>query len=79
MKYDIDIDGGNGFYNISGQTKRGKSWMSEKVQGGTPWGAAPCDDTSMTQDIADGALQDGLTVRVNGRKYLGDGKSAKAR
>lgn len=68
MKYDIAIDGGNGFYSISGQTKRGKAWMTEKVQGATPWGDAPCDDTAMTQAIADGAVEDGLTVRVNGRR-----------
>lgn len=69
MKFDIDINGGNGFYSISGQTKRGEAWMTEKVQGATPWGDAPCDDTRMTQDIADGAVQDGLNVRVNGRHY----------
>jgi len=76
MKYDIDIDG-QGFYMIQGNTKRGKKWLADNVQGvDSPWGGVPCDDMGYTADIADGAIEDGLTVRVNGKKYLGQNRVA---
>jgi hypothetical protein len=35
-----------------------------------------CDDTGMTQDIADGAHEDGLRVTVNGKRYIGNNRVA---
>jgi hypothetical protein len=76
MKYDIEITG-QGFYVISGNTKRGRNWMIKNVQGTSSWDAsAPCDDMGYTQDIADGAVEQGLRVRVNGRNYLGNNRVA---
>lgn len=73
MKYDIDIDG-QGFYQITPNTKRAIEWM--KLVQGFDGHVTHSDDTRMTQDIADGAFDDGMRVRVNGRHYLGNGKVA---
>lgn len=73
MTNDITIDG-KGFYQISATSKRGKRWM-QRVEG-FDGEQAFSDQTGMTQDIADGAVADGLRVEVNGRKYLGDNRLA---
>lgn len=82
MKYDLDIDG-NGFYRIHGRTKKGGSWIHDNVplasqahrdMEGT-WHAYS-DDTRLTSELADGALADGLRVRINGKRYVGNGKVA---
>jgi hypothetical protein len=72
---DLDING-NGFYQISAPTRKGQRFLKQ-VQGAAD-GVAYCDDSRLTQDIADGAHRKGLIVFVNGRKYIGDGKVATA-
>ena len=70
---DIEIQG-QGFYCLIAGTKRGARWM-KKVQG-FDGHAAYSDQTGMTQDIADGAVGDGLKVEVNGKRYLGNNRVA---
>lgn len=79
MRYDIDING-KGFYSIHSRTKAGHSWIHDNVPdahrdmaGG--WHAYS-DSTNMTQDIADGAFDAGLRIRINGRCYLGNNQVA---
>lgn len=69
MRYDIDIFG-RGFYTIEARTKRGQEFMAQVD--GWDGSAAYCDDTRLTQDIAQGALYAGLNVRANGKMYGGD-------
>ena len=76
MQADISIDG-QGFYSITPDSLRGSRWL-RKVQG-FDGHAAYSDQTSYTQDIADAAHSNGLRVLVNGRRYLGDNRVAKAR
>lgn len=63
---DIAIEG-SGFYKINGLTPKGRKFM-QKVQG-TEDGIAYCDDSRLTQDIADGAVSACLRVEVNGVMY----------
>ena len=69
---DITVDGLLGFYQIQAGTPKGARFM-RRVQGSQK-GVAYCDDTLMTQDIADGAVRAGLHVEVNGAAYTGRSK-----
>lgn len=71
------IVSGNGFYTIIANTDEGNDWMLENVPDYNASNGGVCsDDTRMTQDITDGAFEDGLSVEVNGRKYLGNNRVA---
>ena len=70
-RIDVCIEG-QGFYSITGESKRGRSWINRNVQGSAS-GAACSDDTGMTQDIAEGATAAGLQVIVNGYMYIAGG------
>ena len=63
---DIEITG-QGFYQIEAMTDRATRWMQavEGFDGRTAY----CDDTRLTQNIADGAVCNGLRVEVNGIRY----------
>lgn len=82
MRYDLDIEG-NGFYRIHGRTKKGGSWICDNVPLASEahrdmvgnW-HAHSDDTRLTSELANGAFEDGLRVRINGKRYIGDGKVA---
>jgi hypothetical protein len=74
QQFDIAINGQMGFYTIIVESTKGKRW-SKRIQG-FDGHAAYCDDTRMTEDIADGAFDAGLRVSVNGRRYVGNGKVA---
>lgn len=63
---DITIDG-NGFYQLTAHSACGRRFLRQ-VQG-TRKGTTYCDDTRMTQNIADGAVAEGLNVEVNGVAY----------
>jgi hypothetical protein len=66
---DVDIDG-RGFYSIRGLTEEGQQWLHRNVQGYDAFvGVAYSDQSSYTQDIADGAVDAGLAVTVNGKVY----------
>jgi hypothetical protein len=72
-KFDIEILG-NGVYLITGATMDGGAWLLENVPDARVNGneaTADCDGANMAQNIADGAVGDGLAVSVNGLKYLG--------
>jgi hypothetical protein len=71
MRTDIVISG-RGFYQITATSRRGTRFMAGIE--GTESGTAYCDDVRLTEDIADGAIAEGLIVLVNGRPYLGDGR-----
>ena len=71
-EYDVEIDGGNGFYAISGVSRDGQEFIDENVQDAQN-GIAHCDNSGYTQDIAEGALESGLSVAINGWAYLGNG------
>lgn len=71
MRIDISIEG-QGFYSITGESKRGRQWIDSKVQGSAD-GAACTDDTRLAMEIAGGATADGLRVSVNGYLYLSGG------
>lgn len=77
MEFDIAIDGGGGFYSIRGVSESGKAWIAENVQDGDN-GSSYCDDAGRSQEIADGAIEDGLNVGINGLEYVGGGKCAPA-
>jgi len=66
MRADITIDG-RGFYQIVAQTARGQRFMRQVQE--AERGIAYCDDTRLTQNIADGAVDAGLRVAVNGAAY----------
>ena len=66
-KTDIRISGGKGFYQITGHTRKGEAWVQKRVQGAER-GQAYTDSGSYAQDIARGAIKDGLTVAVNGQR-----------
>lgn len=76
---DLTIDG-HGFYTIRSLTQRGADWLREHVMGAF-WinddTYANCDDSRMTDDIAQAAFDDSLTIAVNGFKYIGNGKGDK--
>jgi hypothetical protein len=72
-QFDIEILG-HGIYVITGATIAGGAWLLENVPDARVNGSeatADCEGSSMAQGIADGAINDGLAVSVNGLKYLG--------
>jgi hypothetical protein len=80
---DLAIAGQMGFYSLHAHSDAGRDWMTRNVQGVIRMASstfidvyAYCDDSGMAQDIADGALDDGLTVEVNGREYIGANRCA---
>jgi hypothetical protein len=68
---DVEISGA-GFYTIVARSRCGKAWM-RRVEGFDGYETFS-DDARLTQEIADGALSDGLRVSVNGKTYLGDNR-----
>jgi len=77
MKADIAITAGAGagFFAIEGGTSEGIAWMNEHLtdeQVERP-GLAYSDQTSYTQEIAQGATEDGMLVCVDGYRYLDGG------
>jgi hypothetical protein len=67
-RIDLTIDG-HGFYQITACTTRADRFM-RRVQGNDR-GTAYSDDSRMTANIADGAIDAGLVVTVNGKAYGG--------
>jgi hypothetical protein len=68
---DIEITG-SGFFQLRATSRKGTTFM-RRVEG-FAHGCTYCDDSRLTQDIADGAIAKGLRVRVNGQTYEGDGR-----
>jgi len=71
--FDIEILG-RGVYLITGATFAGGAWLLDNVPDARVNGSqatADCEGGNMAQSIADGAIEDGLAVSVNGLKYLG--------
>lgn len=73
MAADIEVSG-NGVYTISGQSEAGIDWMEANVDGAEGGDTVYSDQSGYTQDIVDGAFDEGLTVLINGNKYVGNGK-----
>lgn len=70
---DINIEGNLGFFAIYGETNAGKSWVDRHVQG-AGGGVAYSDQRNLVREIADAAVDDGLTVHVNEQPYTGSGR-----
>jgi hypothetical protein len=70
---DLEITGAGGFYQLQAGSTRGRRFL-RRVEGYGTFapGVAYCDDTRLTQAIADGAVGAGLAVEVNGTAYTGD-------
>lgn len=68
-EYDITITGA-GFYTIRAKTERAILWLNESLDCNED-GVAHCDDTRFITDIAEGAIEEGFEVSVNGRQYIG--------
>lgn len=66
ITHDIDITG-HGFYQIQAVTPAGTQFL-QHVQGFAD-GVAYCESSQLTENIADGAVTEGLTVLVNGLVY----------
>jgi len=67
-------------FSIEAGTSEGIAWMSEHLaeeQLERP-GLAYSDQTSYTQDIAQGATDDGILVCVDGYRYLDGGLRGEA-
>lgn len=74
MDCDISITGG-GFYTIRAHNERAVAWLDLAVDGDED-GLAHCDDTRMATEIAEGAIEEGFLVSVNGHQYLGGNRAA---
>jgi hypothetical protein len=69
MPEQVDIEiSGRGFYQITARTTRGRRFMT-RVQG-NDHGTAYSDDSTLTSNIADGAIGRGLRVSLNGREIM---------
>ena len=67
--FDIEITG-KGFYQFEAVSEEAQDWMAANVEGFDYRNhVAYCDDSRLAQDIANGAVDDGLTVSVNGKAY----------
>jgi hypothetical protein len=72
-KIDIEVYGQMGFYSILGASPEGIIFLSDRVcfesWQGSPEDGISVDAGNYAQAIADGAVEDGLTVVVNGISY----------
>lgn len=74
MQADIAFTG-KGVYFVAGVSDGGKEWLRQNI-GFEPWqgdvdNGIAIDGGRFASEIADGALQDGLLVSVNGNAYEG--------
>jgi hypothetical protein len=74
MEFDISITGA-GFFTIRAHNDRAVLWMDEFIDG-TEEGVAFCDDVRLVTEIAEGAMEEGFVVSVNGHEYLGGNRAA---
>lgn len=78
MQVDIAISG-HGVYSIIGLTEAGQQFLAQNVDSDdASSGYAMSDDQRYTEDIAEGATEDGLTVVVNSHLYLSGGGRGEA-
>ena len=72
-KIDIEVCGWMGFYSIRGASPEGIIFLAHRVcfesWQGSPEDGIAVDDGNYAQAIADGAVEHGLTVEVNGVRY----------
>jgi hypothetical protein len=75
MKADIAINTGfgAGLFLIQAVSPGGLDWMSDHLPDADQPGLAYCDQTAYTQNIAQGATNDGIAVAVDGYLYLDGG------
>ena len=69
---DIEFVGGEGFYCVYAQSDAGVNFLETNVAF-EPWQGSPrrgiaIEDTRFAQEIAQGALDEGCLVRVNGKE-----------
>ena len=72
-KIDIEVYGQMGFYSILGASPEGIIFLGDRVcyeaWQGSPEDGISVDSGNYAQAIADGAVEDGLTVTINGINY----------
>lgn len=68
-EFDLTITGG-GLYTIRAKTERALLWLNESLDCNED-GVARCDDTTIVTEIAEGAIEEGFEVGINGRQYIG--------
>jgi hypothetical protein len=74
---DLTING-RGIYAIQSLSAQGRRWLIDNVPDRFDDELAYSDDTRCTQDIAEGATNDGQVVAVNGYLYLAGGARGEA-
>jgi hypothetical protein len=76
---DLEING-SGIWFALADTEMGEEFLTDYLLF-APWQGNPhdgiaIDGSSMAQDIADGAIEMGLRVTVNGKRYMGSNRVA---
>lgn len=74
MEFDISITGG-GFYTIRANNEHANLWLDVNLDCDEE-GVAYCADTRLVTEIAEGAMEEGFVVGVNGHEYLGGNRAA---
>jgi hypothetical protein len=69
---DIEFVGGDGFYCVYGQSDAGVRFLVTNLDyeswQGSPGSGIAIEDSRFAQEIAQGALDEGCLVRVNGKE-----------
>lgn len=78
MQSDIEFSGNMGLYQLLANTQAGLEFILANVAfdewQGTIEDGITIEDTRNAQDITDGAFDAGISVAVNGRRYIGNGR-----
>lgn len=74
MEFDIAITGA-GFFTIRAHNEHATLWLNESLDCDED-GVSYCDDTRLVTEIAEGAIEEGFVVGVNGHEYLGGNRAA---
>jgi hypothetical protein len=74
MEFEIVITGA-GFFTIRAKTEHATLWLNESLDCDED-GVAYCDDIRLVTEIAEGAMEEGFVVSVNGHEYLGGNRAA---
>jgi hypothetical protein len=77
---DIEFNGQMGFYTVWANTQSGQDFILENVSfeewQGSIMNGISLDDTRMAHNICDAAFDNGLSVVINGKRYIGNGRVA---
>ncbi len=69
---DIEFEGSAGFYSVCGRSEAGVRFLLTNLDyqswQGSPWSGIVVEDRRFAQEIAQGALNQGCRVHVNGKE-----------